>query len=193
MDFFEKLLRTEHALSTIATFLGSAALVLSLWGLGHLETYKTFLREMPRNRTWARWLLLVNVIWSAPLTANFFQSMEFPAWTRPLTYYVLAPGVFVLVITKVNQYMGARMLGWLMILMAKPVLYACLVRDEPSKFVLVVLAYYWIIVGMVVIAAPHFLRDWITFYLDKPGRIQNSLKFKGVAGAALIAMGLFVY
>jgi hypothetical protein len=193
MEYIEKLLLTKYALSAIATFFGSAALILSIWGLSHQETYRQFLKQMPRNQTWARWLLLINVIWSAPLTANFLQSMEFPPWTRPLTYYILAPGVFILVIFKVHQYMGARMLGWLMILMAKPVLYACLVRDEPSKFLLVFIAYYWIIAGMVVIAAPHFLRDWITFYLDKPGRLQRSLKFKGVVGAALIAMGLFVY
>jgi hypothetical protein len=43
------------------------------------------------------------------------------------------------------------------------------------------------------IAAPHFLRDWITFYLDKPTRVKNSLRFKGAVGVVLIALGLFVY
>ncbi len=148
---------------------------------------------MPRNQTWARWLLLVNVVWSAPLTVNFLQSMEFPAWTRPLVYFFMAPGVFFLIFFRVNQYMGARMIGWLMILMAKPILYACLVRDERSKFVLVILAYYWIICGMWIIAAPHFFRDLIGLYLDRPNLLRQSLRFKGAFGIALIALALFVY
>ena len=193
MEFIEKLLLSKHALSVIATFLGSLAVFASAWGLRNFNGYQEFLKGMPRNRTWARWLLVVNIIWSAPLTANFLQSMEFPVWTRPLVFFVIAPGVLLLILFYVNQYLGARMIGWTMILLAKPVLFACLVRDERSKFVLVVLAYYWIIVGMWMIAAPHFLRDWVTFYLDKPKLLKNSLRFKGVVGIALIALGLFVY
>jgi len=193
MDYVEKLLLSKYALSAIATFLGSAALVLSVWALNHMEAYQKFLKEMPRNQSWARWLLLINVVWSAPLTANFLHSMEFPGWTRTLVYFLAAPGVFLLIFFRVNQYMGARMVGWLMILMAKPVLYACLVRDERSKFVLVVLAYYWIIAGMWMIAAPHLFRDLIGLYLDQPKLLRKSLQFKGAFGVALIALALFVY
>lgn len=193
MDAIENLLLSKYALSMIATFLGSLALLLSIWGLKHFDSYKQFLKEAPRNQTWARWLLLVNVVWSTPLTANFLQSMEFAPWTRTAVYFVVAPGVFFLILFYVNQYLGARMVGWTMILIAKPILYACLVRDGSSKFVLVVMAYYWIIAGMWMIAAPHFFRDIIGFYLDKPALLKKSLRFKGVFGVALIALGLFVY
>ena len=193
MESIENFLLSKHALSLIATLLGSAALILSVWGQKHFEKYGQFLKTAPRNKTWARWLLLVNVIWSAPLTANFLQSMEFAPWTRTAVYFVVAPAVFFLILFYVNQYMGARMVGWTMILVAKPILYACLVRDEPAKFVLVVIAYYWIIAGMFMIAAPHFFRDLIDLYLNRPGGLKRSLKFKGVMGAVLIALGLFVY
>jgi len=193
MEQIENFLLSKHALSLIATLLGSAALILSLWGLKYFEKYREFLKAAPRNQTWARWLLVVNVVWSAPLTANFLQSMEFAPWTRTAVYFVVAPGIFFLILFYVTQYMGARMVGWTMILVAKPVLYACLVRDEPAKFVLVVMAYYWIVAGMWMIAAPHFFRDLIDLYLNRPVLLKRSLKLKGAVGVALIALGLFVY
>lgn len=193
MDTVEKLLLSKHALSVIATLIGSVAVFASIWGLNHFEGYRRFLRDTPRNKTWARWLLVVNIVWSAPLTANFLQSMEFPDWTRPLVYFLVAPAVLILILFYVDQYLGARMVGWTLILAAKPILYACLVRDEPSKLILVVLAYYWIIAGMIMIAAPHFFRDLIALYLDKPLILRRSLKMKGICGAAFIAIGLLVY
>jgi hypothetical protein len=77
--------------------------------------------------------------------------------------------------------------------MAKPVLYACLVRDEPSKLVLVLIAYLWIVAGMLMVAAPHFLRDWIDFILSRPGLFRRWMRVKGVIGLGLIGLGLFVY
>jgi hypothetical protein len=193
MNAIEKLLLTKYALSAIAAFLGSSVLILCIWALKHLDAYQKFLKDLPRNQTWARWLLLVNVVWSAPLTANFLQSMEFPSWTRPAVYFFIAPAAFLLILFKVNQYLGARMVGWTMILLAKPVLYACLVRDEPGKFVLVVLAYLWIIMGMLIIAAPHFYRDFIQLYLDRPSLLRRSLKIKSAFGVLLIALALFAF
>jgi hypothetical protein len=189
----EDFLLSPYALKFIATLLGSCAVLASSWGLTHPRAYEAFLRDLPRNRTWARGLLIVNVVWSAPLTANFLQSMEVPDSRLWMVYWILAPLVFFVIWFYVDHYLGARMLGWFLILLAKPVLFACLVRDNPSKFVLVVLAYYWIVVGMFIVAAPHFLRDWIDFCLQRPNFVKRSMQFKGVVGLVLIGLGLFVY
>jgi hypothetical protein len=193
MDSLEKFLLSPPALRTIAILIGLLSLIGSAWALNSTASFEKFLQGLPRNQTWSRALRLINVIWSTPLTANFLRSMEVPDQFLWMVYFIAAPVAFLYILRYVNNYLGARMVGWLMILAAKPILFACLVRNEPSKFVLVVLAYYWIITGMLMVAAPHFLRDIIAFYLEKPKLLRRMLQLKSAFGVLLIAMGLFIY
>lgn len=191
-------LLSPHALKYISCALGTAGLSVCAIGLTRFEQYRSFIRDLPRNQTWARVLLLVDVVWSAPLTLNFLRSMEVPPQIygidlAVLIYFVIAPAAFIYILIFVNNYLGARTAGWFLILLAKPVLLACLVRDTPAKFVLVVMAYLWVVWGMLMIAVPHFLRDVIAFHLEKPAVLRRSLRFKGFLGLALIALGVFVF
>ncbi|MBV9463677.1 MAG: hypothetical protein JO317_05555 [Verrucomicrobiae bacterium] len=192
-DAVDSFLVQSGALRFIAATLGVVTLIVTAWGLGAPDSFRRFLVDLPRNRTWASGLLVINVAWSAPLTANFLRSMEVnPQWIG-LVYWVLAPLAFVYILAFVHNFLGARMLAWFLLLCAKPILLACLVRDTPAKFVLVVLAYYWIFAAMFIVAAPHLFRDLLLLFAERPPLLRKAMLVKGAFGVALIALAIVAY
>jgi len=63
----------------------------------------------------------------------------------------------------------------------------------PWHYVMTILAYYWVIAGMVLVYSPHLWRDVIDYATKTPQRLRW-MSWPGVAfGVALIALGIFVY
>ena len=68
---------------------------------------------------------------------------------------------FYLVIRYVDDFLAVRALGILGILAASPVLDAAFLQPPESRKLVVLLAYVWIVLGMVWVGVPHVLRDQI--------------------------------
>jgi uncharacterized protein YjeT (DUF2065 family) len=59
--------------------------------------------------------------------------------------------------------------------------------------VLTILAYAWVIKGMILVYSPHFARDAIQFVTQSPQRLRF-LSAIGVAyGVLILALAIFVY
>jgi hypothetical protein len=55
------------------------------------------------------------------------------------------------------------------------------------------LAYAWVIMGMVLVYSPHLCRDAVLFITKTPGRFR-AFAWPGVVfGGVLVALGIFVY
>jgi uncharacterized protein YjeT (DUF2065 family) len=99
----------------------------------------------------------------------------------------------VLVVIFVPGFLAARGLGCLLLLAAALVLDAAFLATTPWRYVITLLAYYWVIAGMVLVYSPHLWRDAIHYVTRTPQRFR-AFSWPGVVfGVVLIALGIFVY
>jgi len=179
-----------NALQMIALGLGMAGLAASLWSMSFPQQAQKFFSAFPRNETIGRVLMLIDVAWCMWL----LDKMNLGSWNEKKTIaYAISPFLYLLIITQVNHYLGARSLALLLILAAKPVVWVCFLRAEPSSLVLTTLAYLWVVMGICFFAAPHWLRDCVNFWCASPSRWTWGCRLKMTFSAALICLGLFVY
>jgi hypothetical protein len=99
----------------------------------------------------------------------------------------------VLTVFFVEEFLSARALGILAMLIAEPILSAAFLRSEQSRLLLVLLAYIWLTVGMFWVGKPYLMRDqisWITKSLFR----WRALSGLGVLwGALIFSLALFAY
>jgi hypothetical protein len=179
-----------NTLRFIALGVGAVSITKALWGLNSPESAKRFLRELPRNETVGRILMLIDTIWALYLLGKL--NLGDWNWIKPVVF-TLSPVIYFYIIFFVNHYLGARSLALLLILAAKPVLWICFLRDDPARLIMTSIAYLWIIMGICFFSAPHWLRDCIAFFESNPRRWDWGCRTKFVFGLSLVALGIFVY
>jgi hypothetical protein len=78
----------------------------------------------------------------------------------------------------------------LLLLAAEPLLESCALRSEPSRLLLVILAYAWIIAGLFFVGMPYLLRDAVKI-LTSQKQIWHLAALGGLLyGAALMSAAL---
>ncbi len=167
-----------------------------LISLGHLpmalapEQSCRFMRTLPRNYPLGVVLMLSATLWFTTLTGVMDLGEISSARTQLMAVWTVSG---VLVVIFVPGFLAARGLGCLLLLAAAVVLDAAFLMTTPWRYVMTILAYYWVIGGMVLIYSPHLWRDVINYMTQTPERLRLS-SWPGVAfGAVLIALGIFVY
>ncbi|MCS7091081.1 MAG: hypothetical protein RMN51_00095 [Verrucomicrobiota bacterium] len=137
-----------------------------------------FLRRFPRSVPWGTALMLLATGWFL-----YYVSLENIADFAPIKpHLMLAFGVIGLgTCLFVKDYLGARGLAVLWLLLAKLMLDTGRAYLLDSKWVLVnqALAYLFILAGIWVTISPFRLRDWIYWCT------QNQRRFQGMSMAAL--------
>jgi hypothetical protein len=167
-----------------------------LIALGHLpmalkpEWTGRLMRTLPRNYPLGVVLMLAATLWFATLTGV----MDLGEISN-LRMYLMAVWTVAgaLVAIFVPGFLAARGLGCLLLLAAAVILDAAFLVATPWRYVMTILAYYWVIAGMVLVYSPHLWRDLINYATASPGRLRWS-SWPGVAfGLFLIALAVFVY
>jgi hypothetical protein len=163
---------------------------------GHLpaalapEKVGPFMRTLPRNYPLGVVLMLSATLWFTTLTGMMDLGEISGARAQLMTVWAVAG---VLLVIFVPGFLAARALGCLLLLGAAVVLDAAFLVTTPWRYVMTVLAYYWVIAGMVLVYSPHLWRDGINYVTKTPQRLRWS-SWPGVAfGLVLIALGIFVY
>ena len=173
------------------------AIIIGLLCLaGHLpaalapERFGPFMRTLPRNYPLGVVLMLAATLWFTTLTGMMDLGEISSARMQLMTVWTVAG---VLVVIFVPGFLAARGLGCLLLLGAAVVLDAAFLVATPWRYVMTILAYYWVIAGMVLVYSPHLWRDVINYVTKTPERLRWS-SWPGVAfGLVLIALGIFVY
>ena len=103
------------------------------------------------------------------------------------------PVLFILTVLFVEEFLAARAIGILAMLVAEPILSAAFLRSESSRLLLVVLAYIWLTLGMFWVGKPYLLRDQIN-WITKSVLWWRALSGLGVLwGALIFSLALFAY
>ncbi len=152
--------------------------------------FASILRSLPRNYPLGVVLMLAATIWFVTLTDQ--MDLGEISNVRTLLMSAWAAGGVLMVIF-VPAFLAARALGCLLLLGAAVIIDAAFLVETPARFVMTLLAYWWVIAGMALVYSPHLWRDAID-YVTKTSLRFRLFSWPGVLfGAVLIALGLFVY
>jgi hypothetical protein len=148
------------------------------------------LRNLPRNYPVGVALMLAATVWFTALTGMMDLGEISSIRTQLMIVWALSGA---LVVIFVPGFLAVRGLGCLMLLGAAVILDACFLATTSWRYVLTLLAYWWVIAGMVLVYSPHRGRDAILFLTQSPRRLRL-FAWPGVAlGALIIFLGIFVY
>lgn len=144
-----------------------------------------WLRSFPRSKGMGTVLLVAVAAWSWWLIATIDLG-EFSNWRDRLK--VLIPVASVLTYLYADEFLAARALGMLVLLVAEPLLEAAFLRPELTRLFLVSLVYVWIGFALFWIGMPYTLRDQIAWLTGSDQR-WRAATFGGIAyGVLLLAL-----
>jgi uncharacterized protein YjeT (DUF2065 family) len=145
----------------------------------------------PRSIWPGRILAAIDLIWAAYELAQMHLGM-FDAVKVHL--YWLTPIAIVLCVIYLDELLSPRALGGLLLLAAGPVLDAARWHSSDWRLVVSVIAYLWILIGLVFLLSPWWFRRialWLTGRGDNAVRISGAIKT--AVGIGLIALAVLVY
>ena len=179
-----------NPLAMMAIGLGLAAIAGKLPVLLVPRMGREFAKNFPRSRMWGWALTTLDMLLVSYLLWNLPDS-----WFTPYrqSLLIVCPVSIVLVGIFVDELLAARALGGLLLLAASPVLDAARFHPSDARLVIVILAYSWVVVGMLLAANPWWFRKLAEPLLATDGRCRTVAGFGVLLGAALVALGLWVY
>ncbi len=154
------------------------------------EKSRAWLGAFPRSK-WPAWVLTaIGLAWSAWLLSDIpLGRFDF---IRPRLWFI-APVVFFLIVTFVDELLAPRALGALLLLIPAPVLAVARWHDSMLRLVITVIAYIMVIKGILLVLGPYRFRKWTERFLPDDGRCRRW----GIAGlsvaAVVLILGLAVY
>jgi len=149
-----------------------------------------WLKAFPRCRVGATVLLSIAAVWSFLLT----RSIDLGEFS-PLRNFMLVAIVVGSVLTwlYVEEFLSVRALGMLLLLAADPILESAILREEPTRLLLVLLAYAWIVAGLFFVGMPYVMRDAITWVTSAGWRWRTACMAGLLWGAAITACAAFLW
>lgn len=177
-------------LATISLVLGSVIGAYCVFLVINPEMARNVLLALPRNKVagwlfsgvgllWAAWLL-----WNTPL--GRFEDL------KPILV-ILTPVMFLFVVFFMDELLGARALGGILVLVPAPILEVTRVSDTPFRLVIVALVYVMVVQGIALVLSPYLLRKQIGFLMG----VNVACRVWGVIGTAfgvmLIILGVAVF
>lgn len=178
------------SLSAISLVAGVTHLALFSPLLAAPATSRRVLKAFPRNFWIGLVLALVAVGWSAwevnAMPMGFMDAYKQWLW-------ILTPVVFILIVTLMNELLASRALGGILMLSASPVLELQRVNGSGWALVLAVLAYSWVICGMVLMLSPYRFRQGCEALCGRDAACRL-VGASGIGvGGVLITLGLVVF
>lgn len=141
------------------------------------------MRTFPRSRPAATALLLVVAVWSFLLVRSIDLG-EFSPLRNVMLLAIVVGAILSWIY--VPEFLAVRSLGMLLLLAAEPLLESTVLRTEPSRLLLVVLAYAWVVAGLFFVGMPYLLRDAIQWVTGNPLRWKMGAIGGLIWGIALV-------
>ena len=189
-DSIYRILYNGLSLQTAGLIVGLVLIAVHLVALLKASPTKEWLQKLPRNQSIGTWVLAVAFIF-AMIVATSMDLGEFSRM-RWLAQFAV-PAMFLSLLFYTNEYLGARSLGILVILIACPVLAAAFLKSPPSRVLLSGLCYVYILLGLFWIGMPHTLRDQIGWVTKTDGRFKM-VALSGLAfGVVILACALTLW
>jgi hypothetical protein len=177
------------AAAIIAWILGTFAIGAGLLTVGAPALVRRGMEKYPRSTWPGRILLAVDMVWAAYAVTQMHLG-GFDPWKVHL--YWIAPVCIFLGCRYLDELLSVRALGGLLLLAAGPMLIAFRFHPSAWRYVIIVLAYLWIGVGLLFLLEPWWFRR-IAERVTSTAALRAGGAFKALLGAGLIALAMLVY
>jgi len=147
-------------------------------------------KSFPRSRGAATALLAVAAVWSFLLVRSIDLG-EFSPLRNVMLLGIVAGSILAWIY--VPEFLAVRALGMLLLLAAEPLLESAVLREEPTRLLLVLLAYGWVIAGLFFVGMPYLLRDAVTWLTEAPVRWKAAAAGGVAYGVALAACAVLLW
>ena len=174
--------------------LKAVGLVIGIWLIAsHVfallkpDIVKPWLKAFPRNEKIGIPLVIFCfawgfIIWSCMDLGEFYKIER--------VVQIIIAGVCIGVVTQVREFLAVRALGFLLILVAAPILDSAFLQEPQSRLLLVALAYAGAVKGMFWIGIPYLMRDQINWVLAEDVRSKGGAIAGAVYGALVLVCAL---
>jgi len=151
---------------------------------------RRLLLAFPRSR-WPAWLLTaVDLCWVSWVV--YHASLGRFDGLKP-SLFLLTPLAFFLLVFYMDELLAPRALGGLLLLLANPMLNAARCHPSAWHFVMTVLAYVWVVAGMVLVLSPFRFRQTAAFATRTDARCRLGGLGRVALGLLLLVLGLNVF
>jgi hypothetical protein len=180
----------QLSLQTTGLAAGLLLLVTHSAALVRPESAMGFAKSLPRSRAFGTILLAIAAVWSFVMVRDLDLG-EFSPLRGPMLVGIVAGAILAWFF--VEEFLAARALGMLLLLAAEPLLESAVLRTEPSRLLLTLLAYAWASAGLFFVGMPYLLRDLIGWFTANPLRWKLAAAGGAAYGLALIACAAFFW
>ena len=198
-------------LALVSTLLGAFIVVSRLPGLIYPAKFREHMLKFPRSVIWGRVLMGIAaaiawvVMYQAaeptareemlvPMPANLLSALiHIVLVNGPILVLIGFPIAYWVVIQYANTFLAMRAAAALMLLAAKQMVEAADLSDLPSRLVVTVFAYLWVVAAIWMTIAPHHFRDLLELGMADDKRCRAICGVGVGVGMLFLALGLFVY
>lgn len=174
-------------LRVVGLVVGAGLLLTHLLAVSRFADCKVMLKTFPRSRVAGTVLIVVAGIWAFSLIRQMDLG-EFVGMRQMILFGIVAGTI--LAWLYVEEFLAVRALGMLLLLAATPVLEAAFLHPETTRYLVVVLAYAWILLGLFWVGMPWVMRDQILWLTAHDGRLRGMI-WAGVGyGAAVLVCAM---
>ena len=162
-------------LKTTGILLGIGLIATHIVALLNGKSLRATLKSFPRNRAVGVTIMTINALWFFWILLTMDLG-EFSTLRQKIL--IAIPITYVLVVFLVDEFLAVRALGTFMLLAACVLLDAAWFKVPETmawtKFLLPILAYFWIILGMFWVGMPYLMRDQISWLSRKGSRWKGA-------------------
>jgi len=177
-------------LSIAALIIGALLLTGGVLSLAAPAAVRRGLAAFPRSIWPGRILAAVVLPWAAMALSQMHLGM-FDAWKVHL--YWLTPLAIVLCIVYLDELLSVRALGGLLLLAAGPILNVARWNPSDWRLIVTVIAYLWILLGLVFLLSPWWFRRIARFASKTDAALYIGGAVRTLLGLGLIILALLVY
>lgn len=178
------------SLKLVALVIGLIYLASHLPGALAPAWYSDYLKKLPRFYPLGVVLMGAATLWFVLLT--FLMDLgEISNLRYDLMAVWLAGGILTIIF--VPDFLAARGLGCLYLLSAAVILDSAFLVETPTRYVMTLLAYAWVIAGMFLVYHPFLLRDAILYITKTPERCRLFCWPGAVFGLVVIFLAIVFY
>ncbi len=177
-------------LKPVAVTLGLCLVLAHLVALWKQPILTRLLPKFSRSTMAGVVLLTLATAWALLIVWRIDLGELQPFRTQLLFAVVILYG---LAIWQMREFLAVRALGMLFLLAAELLLDAAFLRPEPSRILLPLLAYAWVLAGLFWIGIPWLLRDQIDWVIKKAWRYRAACALGIGYGAIVLGCALFLY
>ena len=180
----------EIKLSTLSVVLGLVAVALNIYGVLKPAQFAAAARKFPRNIPLGSALMLLGTVW---FLYNLSQESISDFANFKTGFYVLFAGVGLGTCLFVQDFLAARGLAVVLLLLAKLMVDTARWEDTEWRLVIAAWAYAMVLGGIWFTVSPWRVRDLITWATSSDARTRLLSGLRLAFGVFVICLGLTVF